>query len=304
MRKLTASGLTVAWALLLLPSFLQAETASKVDLAKSLAPFMGTWSGDVTPNGGPAGEMTVIVEQGGMGSFVSISTRYKIGGKGKAILLTHGIVRVEEPTNRLHSWFHGIEGRMDGPTEISENTCETLATGVTNRGQAMTLRLQMELDDDKLILSQSDGLANETPIPDERVILDRVPSVAEESEAAKSDPELLAELQGVWRLERGNGGWVIKQIDGNHETLTRYNAEGAVDESHRATISVQKAGDDKRFSIATMEFTAGPRKGIQVPQGLLQNLGYVYRVDSSAFTEIHSRPDGTTQTHRWRRVGQ
>lgn len=103
-------------------------------------------------------------------------------------------------------------------------------------------------------------------------------------EAEKTDTELTADmklLQGTWELHHGNEGKgrptirSIKSIEGNKETLRRYNSKtGRKTHEHSVEFKLSRSG-----SVRVMTFY---RVGGDPDSGL----SYVYRVDEQNFWDI------------------
>lgn len=129
-------------------------------------------------------------------------------------------------------------------------------------------------------------------------------AVPAQAPAVASPSDLITEIQGTWRMERSAGGWNEKVVEGNLESLTRYTADGKVEESHTVQFALSRKDDGaKHYKIVKMEFTEGPQKGLVVPADVLQQLpGYLYEVTDDTFVEHSPQRDGKTRKHLWKRV--
>ena len=103
------------------------------------------------------------------------------------------------------------------------------------------------------------------------------------AEAARKD---LAAIQGKWERSERSGLFssrrVVKEIEGDKETLTTYDKKGNVVAAHTVVIDVQRGGPVRLFRYSNQKFTAGPQKGRTNAHGGT----YVYRVTESTFTEV------------------
>src|SRR5689334_10450447 len=102
--------------------------------------------------------------------------------------------------------------------------------------------------------------------------------------SAKDD---LAAVQGVWEREAPTGvdlGYqrATKDIRGNRETVTFYDADGKILRRHQVDFKLSRTGDVKVFTYSNMEVTEGDQKGTKTPQAY----SYLYRVKGNQFWEV------------------
>jgi uncharacterized protein (TIGR03067 family) len=105
-------------------------------------------------------------------------------------------------------------------------------------------------------------------------------------EAAVSQDDL-AQVQGRWEREEPQGSGAsykraTKEIRGNKETVTYFDAEGKVVRQHKVDFKLSKAGDVNIFTYTNWEATEGPQKGTKMPG----SVSYVYRVSEKQFREV------------------
>jgi serine/threonine protein kinase len=112
----------------------------------------------------------------------------------------------------------------------------------------------------------------------------------------------LAQLQGKWEQvliteaspdEKDHR--VVKEISGNKETVTYYDAKGAVLNSHCVTIKLARIGNIKVFSFSDMEILHGPDKGKRVNS----RGSYIYRLHKDTFYEAENMREEDPARPSW-----
>jgi len=113
---------------------------------------------------------------------------------------------------------------------------------------------------------------------------------AADEEVGELTPEAadLAAVQGLWERDRkddqGNvAGRVTKLIDGRTETVSHYDGDGQLMQSHRVEITLTREGGVRHFGHSEIEYIAGPNKGRKSDR----RGGYVYKLQGDKFYEIH-----------------
>ena len=111
--------------------------------------------------------------------------------------------------------------------------------------------------------------------------------LAEPSPAAESaPPEDLKTVQGMWEREEPSDSpasyrRATKDIRGNKETVSYYDAKGDLVRRHRVDFTLSRMGDVKVFTYTQMEVTDGPQKGTKMPGPV----SYVYWANDRYFRE-------------------
>ena len=99
-------------------------------------------------------------------------------------------------------------------------------------------------------------------------------------------------MQGRWTREEANRQGAVfrfeKLIDGNHDTLTQFDANGNTIHSHTATFKLKLDGNVRVFTFANLVVTAGPNLAAQVPGPH----SYVYKLDGDTLYEIQGVLEG------------
>ncbi|MEQ9067849.1 MAG: hypothetical protein RLO18_14050, partial [Gimesia chilikensis] len=105
----------------------------------------------------------------------------------------------------------------------------------------------------------------------------------EEPRTSKNDPELqedLKKLQGTWELYHGNelkgapNTRSVKMIEGNIETMRRYNLQGKLAREWQVEFILQKDGDLKIFTF----YPVGGKPG--------QGASFLYRIQGDRFFDV------------------
>ena len=115
----------------------------------------------------------------------------------------------------------------------------------------------------------------------------------------------LKAVQGVWARTETVGLFgkrrITKEISGDHETVTYYDAIGGVEKAHTVKVDLRRAGPIRVFTYSQQKFTAGPNQGTEV-----QGTGaYVYKVVGDTFIEIWGivgDENREIEIMRWQRV--
>ena len=99
-----------------------------------------------------------------------------------------------------------------------------------------------------------------------------------------------ASFDGANKLSRWNG----KKV--------RYDADGNVTHSHESEFDLSEHDGIRRFNLKKLTITAGPDKGMVVPEVFLD--GYVYRIEGDEFIEAQGMEAGgrKMRVFRWKRV--
>jgi uncharacterized protein (TIGR03067 family) len=97
----------------------------------------------------------------------------------------------------------------------------------------------------------------------------------------------LKTVQGLWEREepadsKASYRRATKDIRGNKETLTYYDAGGNIVRRHNVEFAVSRMGDVKVFTYRQMEITDGPEKGTKNPGPV----SYVYWANDKYFREV------------------
>ena len=115
-----------------------------------------------------------------------------------------------------------------------------------------------------------------------------VPAVRVDAAAGEAAPEEdLKLIQGLWEREepsdsRASYRRATKDIRGNKETITYYDAGGNVVRRHNVEFSLSRMGDVKIFTYRHLEITDGPEKGTKNPGPA----SYVYWANEKFFREV------------------
>ena len=115
-------------------------------------------------------------------------------------------------------------------------------------------------------------------------------------------------LQGRWvQLPDQPGGSgtprqrVVKEVNGNTETVTTYGPNGQVVRAQTATFRLSRSGPVSVYSVENAKITAGEGDATD------RRLAYVYRVHGSEFDEVWGLLPGQEEREvvvkRWRREG-
>lgn len=118
-------------------------------------------------------------------------------------------------------------------------------------------------------------------------------SAADEPKPTSAAPASLGDdlqlVQGTWERElhpeerdKVNYRRVVKQIEGNAETVTYYDEAGKVTRAHTVEFKLERHGPVRVFTFWNQEVTAGPDKGKRYPDAR----SYVYRVTNDTFDEV------------------
>lgn len=110
--------------------------------------------------------------------------------------------------------------------------------------------------------------------------------VAHEGKASQPSEGQLAEVQGRWERVEPEGSEAsykraTKEIKGNQETVTYFDADGKVVRQHKVDFKLSRMGDVNVFTYTNWEATEGPQKGTKMPGPV----SYVYRVSEKQFRE-------------------
>jgi hypothetical protein len=126
--------------------------------------------------------------------------------------------------------------------------------------------------------------------------------------AAAGDEENDAEvrrLQGrferTFKNDAGTTFRIVKDVVGNHSTVTTYDDADNVVAAHTSSFKVEKRGSVRVFSFFNLLVTAGQAKGHQQ----LETRSYLYRTDDETFTEAWGLLEGDPSPPRmavWKRV--
>jgi hypothetical protein len=111
--------------------------------------------------------------------------------------------------------------------------------------------------------------------------------------ATGADPPPLEEdlkaLQGTWERTQvlpgqpgPQGGRVVKEVKGNRETVTSYDASGAETYAHAVEFRLEREGNVRVFTFFNREVTAGPAKG----QKVAEPASYIYRLRGDTLEEV------------------
>lgn len=103
---------------------------------------------------------------------------------------------------------------------------------------------------------------------------------------AQGTPDDLLKVQGRWErdlfgLAGQRTGRAVKDISGNHETITLYDLEDHITHRHKVEFKLEMAGAVKLFTFKNLEVTDGVDKGRKTPGPI----SYIYRVDAKQFVE-------------------
>ena len=108
---------------------------------------------------------------------------------------------------------------------------------------------------------------------------------ARAAEPDKKTDDELKKVQGTWeRAETAKDSPYVratKEVKGNKETVTYYDADGKVVHQHRVEFKLSKAGDVGLFTYSNFEVTEGEQKG----QKMEGEFSYIYRATEDEFRE-------------------
>jgi hypothetical protein len=127
--------------------------------------------------------------------------------------------------------------------------------------------------------------------------------------SSRGGPDAAA-LQGTWEQQPEEGRAaapkqrVIKQVNGDTETVTTYGPDGKVVHAQTARFKLSHRGDVPVYTFYDRRITAGPEQGRD--EGAARS--YVYRLRGDEFDEVWGLLPGQEQrelvVRRWRRAGQ
>jgi uncharacterized protein (TIGR03067 family) len=106
------------------------------------------------------------------------------------------------------------------------------------------------------------------------------------SPAQTSAAKDLEIVQGLWERQEPSDSQAsyrraTKDIQGNKETVSYYDARGALVRRHKVDFTLSRMGDVKVFTYTQMEVTDGPQKGSKFPGPV----SYVYWANDRYFRE-------------------
>jgi uncharacterized protein (TIGR03067 family) len=126
------------------------------------------------------------------------------------------------------------------------------------------------------------------------------------AEPEKASDEELKKIQGTWErtdpAENAPYRKATKEIKGNKETVTYFDADGKVVHRHQVDFKLSKAGNVGLFTFSNMEVTEGPQKG----QKMEGDFTYVYRATDDEFREaqgLMSGDQGDPALNVWKKAG-
>lgn len=108
------------------------------------------------------------------------------------------------------------------------------------------------------------------------------PARGADDAAAKAE---LAGMQGRWEREAAQDApyrRASKEINGDKETITFYDADGKVIYQHRVDFKLSKIGELNVFTYSNLQVLDGPNKGQKSPG----SASYLYRVRGDKFIEV------------------
>jgi uncharacterized protein (TIGR03067 family) len=124
--------------------------------------------------------------------------------------------------------------------------------------------------------------------------------------AEKGADDELKKVQGTWeRTETAPDApyrRATKEVKGNKETVTYFDADGKVTHQHRVDFKLSKAGDVGLFTFSNFEVTEGPQKG----QKMEGESTYVYRATDEEFREAQGflpGDAGEASVNVWKKAG-
>lgn len=294
--------------------------ASLSKFEQDLAPFIGEWQGEYQlPNNGPKGSILGTADWVGSRSYVRFKWMFQADGApsdapGLEVITLY--VGFNGKTQAPHCWVMGLDFQASGPATITENKLTMVGGGAIDiRGKARSSRVEYEVEGDTLTARQTEIVVDGKKIPDEKpIVVSRKEStsigdqptspVSEAEQPTVNNEKLLEEIQGEWRLDQTNGRWTTKTIEGNKDSLIRYEQDGSIRAAHRSEFQVREHEGVKVFKVTRMEFTEGPQKGLVVPAAFLGG-GYVYTVDGDTWTEaqgLMTHSVGKEKIYHWKRV--
>jgi uncharacterized protein (TIGR03067 family) len=130
------------------------------------------------------------------------------------------------------------------------------------------------------------------------------PDSSSGAEASKD----LRTVQGLWEREepadsKASYRRATKDVRGNKETVTYYNAKGEIVRRHKVDFDVSRTGDVKIFTYTQMEVTDGPQKGAKMPGPV----SYIYWANDKYFREawgfLPGQDTPPALLYVWRKVG-
>ena len=135
----------------------------------------------------------------------------------------------------------------------------------------------------------ADAPAPETAASAEAPATEQEASSNDEPPCGEASEEDYQAVQGVWErtLKQGLFGSqrIVKEIDGDSETVTYYNADGTVNYANRVKVTLYRFGPIGVFKYSDWVYVAGPSAGEEEEiEGY-----YIYKVvdDGQTFVEIN-----------------
>ena len=120
----------------------------------------------------------------------------------------------------------------------------------------------------------------------------------------------VSQLQGTWEQQPEEGPAasprqrVVKELNGDAETVTTYAADGKVMHAQTARFRLSRRGDVPVYTFYDRRITAGPEQG----RADAAPRSFVYRLRNDEFSEVWGllpgQEDREVVVKRWRRTRQ
>jgi uncharacterized protein (TIGR03067 family) len=130
---------------------------------------------------------------------------------------------------------------------------------------------------------------------------------ADSSAGAEASKDLRT-VQGLWEREepadsKASYRRATKDVRGNEETVTYYDARGDIVRRHKVDFDVSRMGEVKIFTYTRMEVTEGPQKGSKMPGPV----SYIYWANDKYFREawgfLPGQETPPALLYVWRKAG-
>lgn len=292
--------------LLILATCLSASNAQEKntsgDLLSKLDILAGKWVSKSPLRELPEGEVELDIQPSPRNDFLRIRGTYQAQDR-EPFEVFHIAAHWNPATQTVR--YHALlfDGQEEGEVSIDDGRIVFKGNGVRFNGEAVSSTVVYERDGENLIVSLT-GKHGDT-VDKQRVVMrprgnDHAP--ASESASVPKSEQIAEELQGTWRLDKGNGAYTLKTITGLSERLTRYDADGNVTHSQEAKFEVSESNGIRLFQLKQLKMTEGPDKGLVVPASFLGE--YNYKVEGDTLIEVQGLKAGgrKMRTFRWKRT--
>lgn len=286
------------------PGFGQEQTnePSPAERLSGFKPFFGEWIvNDAVPDL-PPGQIHLSIQPILANSHVQIRLSFSPQrGDGFGLMQMTASWNAEHHSVRFQA--ANFDGSGSGTVSFEDGNLKIEGAGIRFNGDKIERKALYSRDGDNLVVQLTDTVNGKRD--EQRFVLRPSSEVGPTAAArpSKSNAEELAkEIQGTWRLEQDNGRYSVKTISGLTGKLTRYDADGNVTHAHESEFDLSEHDGIRRFRLKKLTITAGPDKGMVVPEVFLD--GYVYRIEGDEFIEAQGLEAGgrKMRVFRWKRV--